>query len=42
MLTSTINIFPVYKTPIEALKVWQKEHLELFRKKVTDHAGPDT
>ncbi len=31
-----------HKTPIEALKDWQKDRPELFRKKVINHAGPDT
>ena len=31
-----------HKTPVEALKVWQKTNPELFRKQVRNHAGPDT
>lgn len=30
-----------HKTPIEALKSWQKDRPELFLKKVRNHAGPD-
>ncbi len=30
-----------HKTPIEALKIWQKDRPELFHKKVRNHAGPN-
>jgi len=30
-----------HKTPIETLKIWQKDRPELFCKKVRNHTGPD-
>ncbi len=31
-----------HKTPVQALKDWQKRKPELFHKKVRNHTGPDT
>lgn len=31
-----------HQPPIEALKMWQKNKPELFKKRVVNHAGPDT
>jgi transposase InsO family protein len=30
-----------HKTPVEAMKDWQKKKPELFHKQVRNHAGPD-